>query len=622
MKKLLTSMYRGVTLSTFKSIFKTMLLLVLIPVCVAIFIGLNSLNIVQKEIKNSADVVFDEIKDEIDQNLKIALNLSNRIRKDPLIIDYAKAESRNYYTEHEILKELKELVSGFEQVELVYVYYPQFDQIISGNSAADTKRFHSLNYSGDYSEWAKQLCIKQNIGVAAIKRLEDGNSCNIISKVLNIRTDSPQAVVVVQLKETFFAEILNRLRLKDTDQILVFFKDYCIGSTLNEQTDQDYLNNIKENTLGRQEYTINNTVYKIQTLSSPQYGLSFIYLTPNSILHNSIQFAKMYAALALILCIGITGFLCFLFSKRMDFSFHQVKNQNDQLILTVKQYSDELKEAYLEKVMLGHVASVQGIKEGCRLYGIEVEECWFGLMLISMENDEKASFEGLSKNSVKVIKDRLKNNVLNAGSAFDSVFVIKMEEQFYCVIRGRADTAFTYQKELQECGTYIRNSLIKEENLPCTVYISNSFKEIQNLHEAYQTVEKLQQKSEDEDEVRESDKCSVDKILSVIKKRIADCNFSVADIAQTLDVSTSYLSRYFKKQTGMGILEYIHQYRITMAKEIIMKNKNIKIKKIAEMTGFYSDVVFIRVFKKSEGITPGQYKEYLEGQKQEMEGQF
>lgn len=621
MKKLLTSMYRGVTLSTFKSIFKTMLLLVLIPVCAAVLIGLNSLNIVQREIKNSADVVFEEIQDEIDQNFKIALNLTNRIRKAPLIIDYAKSGTRNYYQEHEILTELQELVSGFEQVELVYVYYPQFNRIISNNSGADMKQFHAQNYSGNYEEWAKGLCIRQNISVSAMKRLEHGNSCNIISKVLNIRTDAPQAVVVVQLKETSFAEILNRLRLKSSDQILVFFKDYCIGSTLGDGADQEYLNKIRESTLERQEYTLNRTKYKIQTLNSPQYGLSFIYLTPNSVFHNSIQFARMYAALALFFCVCITGVLCFLFSKRMDFSFHQVKNQNDQLILTVKQYSDELKEAYLEKVMLGHVASAPGIKEGCRLYGIDVEEHWFGLMLISFENDEKGSLDRIAATSLKSIKDLVKNHILKNSTTFDSVAVMITEDQYYCMISGRTDNAFSYQKELQSCGEYIKDSLLKEEKLSCMVYLSYAFKDIENMNEAYQTVTKLQKMSEEEAEVRESEKCSVEKILTVIKKRITDSNFSVADIALTLDVSTSYLSRYFKKQTGLGILEYIHQYRITMSKEIMMKNKDIKIKKIAEMTGFYSDVVFIRVFKKNEGITPGQYKEYLAGQKRNMEGQ-
>lgn len=622
MKKLSFSMYRGVTLSTFQSIFKTMLLLILIPVCVAVFIGLNSLNLVQREIKNSGEVVFEEIRDEIDQNFKMALNLTNRIRKDSLIVDYAKEKQRNYYSEFEILKGLKDLISGYEQVEQVYVYYPQFNKIISNNNTADIKYFHSLNYAGDYNDWITKLNIKLNISVDSMDSLTDGESCSIISKVLNIRTGSPQAVVVVQLKKKFFSEILNRLRLKISDQILVFFKDNCICSTWSSDTGTEYLNQIKENTINKGEYIINHMKYRIQTLQSPQYGLSFIYLTSNSVFHNSIQFAKMYAVVALIFCIGITVFLSFLFSKRMDFSFHQVKNQNDQLILTVKHYSDELKEAYLEKVMRGHVASDQGIKEGCRLYGIDLEEKWHGLMLVTLENDERSKFDEVLLGPFQSIKDFLKDRILKFSPVFEDAAVIKMEDQYYCLITGTAENAFTYHKELQNGTQYIRGLLKKEDSLVGNVYLSNTFKEMQNLNEAYQTVGKLQQKSEDEDEKRESEKCSVDKILSVIKNRVEDSNFSVSDIAETLEVSPSYLSRYFKKQTGMGILEYIHQYRITLAKELMMKNKNIKIKKIAEMTGFYSDVVFIRVFKKNEGLTPGQYKEYLEGQKQNIEGQF
>ncbi|MGB8454864.1 MAG: AraC family transcriptional regulator [Anaerocolumna sp.] len=622
MKKLKLWMLKGFTLSTFKSIFRTMILLVLIPVSAAVLIAVNSLSLVQKEMTNSNDVIFEEIRDEIDQNFKLTLNLANRVSKDSLIVDYAKENNRDYYKEHEILTELNEVITGFEQVEMVYVYYPQFNRVISNINGADTAYFHSLYYSGDYSKWLDELNIKKNISVTSMKKLtDDVESCTIISNILDIRKDSAQPVVIVQLKKSFFTDLLNRLRLKDKDQILVFFKDSCIGSTWSDNTDEEYLRRIKQYTSNQAEYKINHINYSIRTLVTPRYGLYFIYLTPNSILQNSIQYAKLYAILALIFCVSIAIFFCFLFSKRMDISFHQVKKQNDQLILTVNQYSNVLKEAYLEKIMSGHVASIQGIREGCRLYGIEVEDSWFGLILIHISNDERAKEDVLIKASMK---DKLKKQIQQSGVNFNNVSVIKLEEQYYCIVSGKADDAFLFQKELQNSVEQIQTVFRRDDNLSCTGYVSNVFREIQKLHEAYEMVLNLQQKSdaEDEAEVRESDKCSVDKILCVIKKRYADSNFSVADIAENIEVTTSYLSRYFKKQTGMGILEYIHKYRISMSKDIMMQNKDLKIKKIAEMTGFYSDVVFIRVFKKSEGITPGQYKQYLEGQKQNSSGQI
>ena len=64
----------------------------------------------------------------------------------------------------------------------------------------------------------------------------------------------------------------------------------------------------------------------------------------------------------------------------------------------------------------------------------------------------------------------------------------------------------------------------------------------------------------------------------------------------------------FKNKYQITMLDYISLVRIAEAKKLLLE-KNMTIQKIAEKTGFLSDHVFIRAFKKSEGITPGKYKE-------------
>ena len=48
---------------------------------------------------------------------------------------------------------------------------------------------------------------------------------------------------------------------------------------------------------------------------------------------------------------------------------------------------------------------------------------------------------------------------------------------------------------------------------------------------------------------------------------------------------------------------------VEKAKKIMDENKKIKIKDLAPMVGFDNVASFIRVFKKQEGISPGQYLE-------------
>jgi len=97
-----------------------------------------------------------------------------------------------------------------------------------------------------------------------------------------------------------------------------------------------------------------------------------------------------------------------------------------------------------------------------------------------------------------------------------------------------------------------------------------------------------------------------DDIVSFIESNYENPNLSVSMVADEIGVSDVHLTRVFKKETGSGVLEYIHRVRIEKAKEL-MKQKNISIKDVAEKVGYYNSVAFIRVFKKYEGITPGKY---------------
>jgi AraC-like DNA-binding protein len=72
-------------------------------------------------------------------------------------------------------------------------------------------------------------------------------------------------------------------------------------------------------------------------------------------------------------------------------------------------------------------------------------------------------------------------------------------------------------------------------------------------------------------------------------------------------MSPFYLSRIFKEETGVGLLEYINTLRIEEGKKLLARGQSIV--KTAETTGFRDSNAFIRVFKKLTGVTPGQYKE-------------
>jgi two-component system response regulator YesN len=81
-------------------------------------------------------------------------------------------------------------------------------------------------------------------------------------------------------------------------------------------------------------------------------------------------------------------------------------------------------------------------------------------------------------------------------------------------------------------------------------------------------------------------------------------------IAANLGVSVKYLSRAFKQNSGWNITDYISMVRITKAKELLIAS-DMNVNEIAERVGIYSRTTFLRLFKKSEGVSPGRFRELM-----------
>lgn len=94
---------------------------------------------------------------------------------------------------------------------------------------------------------------------------------------------------------------------------------------------------------------------------------------------------------------------------------------------------------------------------------------------------------------------------------------------------------------------------------------------------------------------------------TLIESRLADPVLGLSFLAEKLGVSSSHLSRVFKRETGQGIAEFINRSRINASKKLMREGEK-SIKAIALSVGYSSDANFIRVFKKYENITPGKYE--------------
>ncbi|MDF2988288.1 MAG: response regulator [Eubacterium sp.] len=82
---------------------------------------------------------------------------------------------------------------------------------------------------------------------------------------------------------------------------------------------------------------------------------------------------------------------------------------------------------------------------------------------------------------------------------------------------------------------------------------------------------------------------------------------SLEDVARDIKVSSSYLSRVLKQETGTSFIDYLTQVRVKMAIQL-MNDPSMKIYEIAERVGYNSQHYFSTAFKKVLGVSPVEYK--------------
>ncbi len=99
------------------------------------------------------------------------------------------------------------------------------------------------------------------------------------------------------------------------------------------------------------------------------------------------------------------------------------------------------------------------------------------------------------------------------------------------------------------------------------------------------------------------------RIQEYLRENYADSGLSNDQIAQAMDISPAYLSRFFKQQTGEGLLNTINRIRIEESKKLLIRKENQTLSEICRLVGFDNTTTFIRIFKKIEGVTPGKYAE-------------
>ena len=176
---------------------------------------------------------------------------------------------------------------------------------------------------------------------------------------------------------------------------------------------------------------------------------------------------------------------------------------------------------------------------------------------------------------------------------------IKHPQIAYVIVSGYDDFSYCQQALRLQITDYILKPVNYEEFGTC----------IDNLK-----ISLFEQRVAAGEEPQAQEERTITGITRYLQEHLAE-EVSLSVLAEEFHLNPQYISQLFKSEIGVGFLAYLTNVRMEKAKKLLLST-SLSIAEVAEQSGYGDYRVFTKVFKKTEGITPSQFRrEFLEGTK-------
>lgn len=111
-------------------------------------------------------------------------------------------------------------------------------------------------------------------------------------------------------------------------------------------------------------------------------------------------------------------------------------------------------------------------------------------------------------------------------------------------------------------------------------------------------------------EVKEKPVVKKERVITGITKYMQEHlseDVSLHILSEEFHLNSQYISQLFRNEIGVNFLTYLTNIRMEHAKKLLLSS-SLSIAEVSEQSGYGDYRVFTKVFKKSEGITPSQYR--------------
>lgn len=101
----------------------------------------------------------------------------------------------------------------------------------------------------------------------------------------------------------------------------------------------------------------------------------------------------------------------------------------------------------------------------------------------------------------------------------------------------------------------------------------------------------------------------VAKVVTYLQKHFRE-ETTLQQLADYAHMTPNYLSSLFKQEMGLSVVEFINTLRMNYAKELLT-DSHLKVYEVAQQVGIADESYFSRVFKRTCGLSPNEYRKQL-----------
>ena len=150
--------------------------------------------------------------------------------------------------------------------------------------------------------------------------------------------------------------------------------------------------------------------------------------------------------------------------------------------------------------------------------------------------------------------------------------------------------------------------------------IGYSTEQLLYRHDPWETVrphkQNAQEQEETEEEVENAPAINFAEYRETLdqwmktEKPYLNPEFRLLDLRQVLPLNRTYLSLLINSEYGCSFYQFVTNYRIEEAKQLMKAHPDMLMQDIGEQCGFSSPTVFARVFSREVGMTPSEWSKH------------